>query len=106
MDSATPMNNPITERAMSKQLNPEDSRAVDLVMDGDAMRNGPLYAAVNNQMGEKMAAVGQVLHLLDNLSIQDPPPDLIARTLERIEEYQSPPMLSARTPSRVRQPRA
>jgi hypothetical protein len=71
---------------MPKQLSPEDSRAVDLVLDGESMQRGPMYAAVNNGVGERMNAAEDLLQLLDHLPAEDPPADLIRRTMQRIED--------------------
>jgi hypothetical protein len=74
---------------MRKQLSPEDSRAVDLVLDGDSMRNGPMYAAVNNGVGDRMNVAENLLQLLDNLPAEEPPADLIRRTMQRIDEAEA-----------------
>jgi hypothetical protein len=74
---------------MPKQLSPEDRRAVDLVLDGESMQRGPMYAAVNNGVGERMNAAERLLQLLDYLPAEEPPPDLVRRTMQRIEEAES-----------------
>jgi hypothetical protein len=71
------------------QLNDDDRLAVDWLLD---RRNGSLSgnggageAAAPGQYGNRIGAAQSLLQLLDLLPGGDPPEDLLARTLRRIE---------------------
>jgi hypothetical protein len=75
-----------------------DGHAVDLYLDrgqSSAVREGgPGYAASSGQVSQRVRQVETLLNLLDELPVEEPPSDLLARTLERIEEI-SPHGLAA-----------
>lgn len=71
---------------MPKQLKPEDQRAVDLVMDRESVGTGAMYASVTNGMGERIERVEKIMHLLDQMPVDEPPADLTRRTLEHIQQ--------------------
>lgn len=75
-------------------LSPEDRRAVDAIL-----MNGLLYnptsttamAADSDDLGGRIKQVAKILHLLDAMPTEDPPDNLVARTLRRIDEEPPPP---------------
>jgi hypothetical protein len=111
---------------MAKKLGHEDGRAVDLLLNGElTMRsngsgggtgNGGNGAAsddgsaavVSRGQGNfrsRLESVERVLRLLDEMPSADPPSDLAARTLRRIDEARLAPA-SAATRGRSSQPHA
>lgn len=70
---------------MSKQLSPQDMRAVDLVLDRQSAQDGPQYADVHNGLGKRMRATEKLLSALKHLTVSPPPPDLLKRTRQRIK---------------------
>jgi hypothetical protein len=79
---------------MSQRLGDEDRHAVDLLLDKTAtVGTTTMYAAPGNDGFEKrLNSVASILKLLGQMPAVDPPADLIARTMRRIEEraYQAP----------------
>ena len=91
---------------MNVKLRDEDRRAVDLLLDraatgqgvrppaagnGDGNGNGhartlaSAFAAVNTDVHSRLPAVQKVLQILDMLPAEEPPRDLVARTLHRVD---------------------
>jgi hypothetical protein len=73
-----------------KKLRTDDSRAVDLLLDRShcAKQTGRgVFAspAVEPAVRKRLGNVERLLHLLDASVAPDPPHDLVARTLRRIE---------------------
>ena len=73
----------MTGETMARQLRPEDRDAVDLLL--DRSRSAVGFAAEANVDPAALKTVGAVLHLLDNLPSAEPPADLLARTLQRVD---------------------
>src|SRR5687767_11991928 len=82
---------------MLMRLSDEDGRAVDLLLDrpvteGDGNGNGGSHyvataaAAADIQVQGRITAASRVIQLLDNLDAPAPSPDLVQRTLRKIEE--------------------
>jgi len=80
---------------MTVQLTDQDRRVVDLLMDrtsgtgnGNGNHNGAGRAvpAVGGEFAVRLQAVENMLQLLDHVPVSEPPSDLVARTMRRIEE--------------------
>jgi len=71
---------------MKSKLTDEDRRALDLILDrgNAAAASGPLYAAADEPMSKRIPKIQKVLQLLDALPVEEPPQDLVARTLKYI----------------------
>jgi hypothetical protein len=80
---------------MRTRLDNEDRRAVDLLLErasgiGDTPPVELLFKApVIGNFERRIDAVDKLLELLDNMPADDPPPDLVGRTLQRISEVES-----------------
>lgn len=82
-------------------LSDSDSRAVDLLLnrrkptaaDGDEK---PTAALDDGELQARLAKVGDLLSLLKELPAEDPPMDLVGKTMERIEH--APPSPELRLP--------
>ena len=78
---------------MIPRLRDEDRLAVDLLLDraaGAGNGNGHAgFTPVNGAVHERLAAVESVLHGLDLLPVDEPPADLMARTMRRVEAVSS-----------------
>jgi hypothetical protein len=92
---------------MTPRLRDEDRLAVDLLLDqavteaGNGLGNGHVptgFTQVNGAVQERLAAVEKVLHVLDLLPAEEPPADLMGRTMRRLEAE------SARDPAALRPP--
>jgi hypothetical protein len=73
---------------MKPKLKDEDRRALDLLLDRSptaAGRSAPVFAAADAGVRDRLPRVQKVLHLLDALPADEPPKDLVARTMEFIE---------------------
>ena len=74
---------------MTKRLGDSDRRAVDLLLDqavdGGGDGNGGYVVHAQPALGPGVPGVQRVLSLLDLLPEEEPPADLIARTMARIE---------------------
>jgi len=78
---------------MMPKLRNEDRLAVDLLLDravassaGNGADHGQSgFTPVNGAVSEQVAHVGAVLRVLDMMPVEEPPADLIARTLRRVE---------------------
>ena len=81
---------------MNLTLHPDDRRVIDLLLDrshaaaaSDAQGNGKaqtLFAAADPSLAQRLARAQMLLRLLDELGAVDPAPDLLARTLRRVEQ--------------------
>jgi hypothetical protein len=78
---------------MRTRLDTEDRRAVDLLLErangiGDTPAVEQLFKApVLGNFEKRIDAVDRVLELLGNMPAEDPPADLVSRTLQRIAEF-------------------
>jgi hypothetical protein len=77
--------------AMKVKLREEDRRALDLLLDRSPTAAGktagtPVYAAVDGHIRERVVHIEKVLNILDVLPAGDPPRDLLARTLQFVEQ--------------------
>lgn len=72
---------------MTKRLGESDRRAVDLLLDRStgAAGDGSYVAHAQAATEPGIQAVQRVLNLLERLPAEEPPADLIARTLARID---------------------
>lgn len=80
---------------MTPRLRNEDRLAVDLLLDravtgaGNGSGNGHGHAKgftpVTGAVHERVGAVEKVLHVLDMFPVDDPPADLAARTMRRVD---------------------
>ncbi len=70
-------------------LSADDCQAVDLVLDHANGHSGADSNAVKKHSAtvspKRVAAVTRLLHLLNEVPVADPPADLIARTMARID---------------------
>ena len=81
------------------RLRDEDRLAVDLLLDRAASGNGRTgFTPVNAGAQGQLAKVQSVLKVLDMLPADEPPADLVARTLRRLDAE------SAHDPSALRLP--
>ena len=90
------------------RLRDEDRLAVDLLLDravtgsnGGGNGNGQSpngFAPVSGAVPEQLDKVQSLLRVLDMLPAEDPPADLLARTMRRVEEQ------AAQHPSALRPP--
>ena len=77
---------------MRTQLNNEDRRAIDLLLErasgiGDTPAVEQLFRApVVGNFERRIDAVDKILELLDQMPAEEPPADLVNRTLQRIHE--------------------
>jgi hypothetical protein len=83
---------------MTVQLSDQDRRVVDLLMDrasgagngnghnGDGRAAGMAFSPVGGAFASRIQAVEGMLQLLDHVPVSEPPADLVARTMRRIEE--------------------
>jgi hypothetical protein len=91
---------------MMPRLRDEDRLAVDLLLDRAASGsngngNGHSttgFTAVNNAVSEQVGKVQALLHVLDTLPADEPPTDLVARTMRRVDAQ------SAQDPAALRPP--
>lgn len=79
---------------MSATLSHEDRQAVDLLLDRSATAGtgAPVFASAAPGMGERVARVQKLLHLLDAMPQVEPPKDLVGRTLRFIDEAEQQPL--------------
>jgi hypothetical protein len=74
---------------MKAKLQDGDRRALDLLLDRSPTaatgKSGSVYVAAATGVRERIPHVQKVLQLLDALPAMDPPKDLVARTLEFID---------------------
>ena len=90
---------------MNVRLRQDDAAAVDLLLDravsargngngGNGDGNGAMFVSTNHAgvATDRLAAVERVLHVLDAMPNGDPSPDLLQRTLQRIDAGVSSPM--------------
>ena len=68
------------------RLRTDDRKAVDLALDRSTARQGApaIYAAADGALRERVAGVETLLHILDCWNADEPPRDLLERTLERV----------------------
>jgi hypothetical protein len=76
---------------MNLTLHEEDRQAVDLLLDGAAAIMGSgngnqvVYAVTDASLGERVARTQKLVQLLDALPQDEPPADLLDRTLRLVE---------------------
>jgi hypothetical protein len=71
---------------MNRTFSDEDRRAVDLFLDqGAGAAKGGVTKVVPLVSQKRMASVLKILALLDELPAQDPPPNLVEKTMRRID---------------------
>jgi len=98
---------------MSSRLRDEDRRAVDLLLDRAASGSGAgngngnghagrhvaaAFTPVSGDVQTRLPAVQKVLQMLDMLPAEEPPQDLLNRTLRRVDAE------TAKHPSTLRAP--
>lgn len=66
-----------------RTLSPDDRRAVDVVLDHAGMSS--VTKITTGVPPQRIAAVTRLLHLLSAMPEVEPPRDLVARTMERID---------------------
>lgn len=76
---------------MSFQLSDDDRRAVDLLLDRSPTASGngnshALFAAADGVPQERIRGVEKILQVLEMMPPAEPPVDLLARTLQRLDE--------------------
>jgi hypothetical protein len=73
---------------MNMRLADQDRQALDLMLDqgvtADDRQTGFVATPRTDEMRERIAAVGQVLSLLGQMPAENPPSDLVAKTMRRI----------------------
>jgi hypothetical protein len=70
-------------KAMSRKLSDEDRRAVDLLLDYGHGGITKMAAAVSQK---RLSAAERVFKLIGQLPAEEPPLDLVARTMRRIDQ--------------------
>jgi hypothetical protein len=74
---------------MSPRLSNDDSCAVDLLLDREAVTateiNSCFSVGPSQVLQERLTRVEALLHVLDNYRAAEPSGDLVARTLERCD---------------------
>lgn len=84
-------------KVMVKRLSDDDRRAVDLLLErpngvGDTPSVEQLFRApVQGSFERRLEAAEKLLSLLDEMPTEEPPPQLVARTLQRIRELELEP---------------
>ena len=88
---------------MIPRLRDEDRLAVDLLLDraANAGNGSAGFTPVHGAVHERLTAVESVLHGLDLLPVDEPPADLMARTMRRVEAVSSS---SSREPAQMLPP--
>jgi len=69
---------------MTKKLCDADRRAVDLVLDRSLPDNAGVFVQ-QNVPPHRVRSVEKILSLLQHLPVEEPPPDLVSRTLRRVD---------------------
>ncbi|HEX8523495.1 MAG TPA: hypothetical protein VF669_14675 [Tepidisphaeraceae bacterium] len=82
---------------MTRKLNAEDRQAVDLVMDRATAAQGDGVVAMATAQ-PRVQSVEKILNVLANMPAIEPPADLMARTLRRIEQTAAQPMEARQIP--------
>ena len=90
---------------MNVRLRQDDAAAVDLLLDravsargngngGSGNGQAAMFVATNHDgvATDRLAAVERVLHVLDAMPNSDPSPDLLQRTLQRVDAGSAAPM--------------
>ncbi len=93
---------------MSGKLHAEDARIVDMLLDSGNFATDAstpqAFSHAPEMFNIRFVKAEKVLRLLDELPVVDPPPNLIARTFDRIDEatepHHAPPSTSAETQQR------
>jgi hypothetical protein len=72
---------------MTKKLKEADRLAVDMLLDSSAVASSSSgYAApANAASNDRVDAASRMLRMLDAMPMMDPPADLMAKTMRRIE---------------------
>jgi hypothetical protein len=71
---------------LKKKLQTQDSQAVDLLLDGQAVSltdSGVFVKSVDVEP-QRVQTVKQILNLLKQLPTEDPPTDLVGKTIRRV----------------------
>ena len=77
-------------RIMSRKLTDEDRRAVDLFLDqGAEATNDAVTKVVPLVSQKRMSAVLKTLAMLDDMPVEEPPANLIEKTMRRIDSATS-----------------
>jgi hypothetical protein len=82
---------------LMKRLKTEDRHAVDLLLERPDGSGAPglvemVFARpVKGKFEDRLEAAERVLNLLDHLPVEEPPANLISRTMQRIEQAQLEP---------------
>jgi len=77
------------KKIMASKLSDDDSRAVDLVLDRSSAASQPAPAGVYmapQVQPRRAQAVEKILAVLSAYQAEEPPADLVARTMRRIDE--------------------
>jgi len=74
---------------MARKLSHEDSRAIDLLLDRNgqdgAVAGSSTLKSVRMNMKSRLRAADRLLRILGQMPAAEPPPDLVLRTLQRID---------------------
>lgn len=76
---------------MTMRIVEQDRQAIDLMLDhgttGDGARTSGFVAPPSSdELRHRVAGIGRILSLLGETPAESPPPDLVARTLRRIDQ--------------------
>jgi hypothetical protein len=75
---------------MTRKLSDEDSRAVDLLLDhGTGMGNDGITRVAPHVSQKRLAAAEKLLKLVGQMPTEEPPDDLVAKTMRRIDRASS-----------------
>jgi hypothetical protein len=80
---------------MATRLSNDDRRAIDLLLDKATSAQSSFTSATETVDTTRVQAVEKILHLLDGYEAAEPPADLVARTLKRIESAEAQPQTAA-----------
>ena len=81
---------------MARRLSSEDRRAIDLLLDKASAASASTFANTTETVDTmRVQAVEKILHLLDSYEPAEPPQDLAARTMKRIETAEAQPNTAA-----------
>jgi hypothetical protein len=70
---------------MSRKLTEEDRRAVDLLLDHGGANHGGVTRVARAVSQGRLKAAERVLKLVGQMPAEDPPANLVARTMARID---------------------
>ena len=80
---------------MAIRLSNQDRRAIDLLLDKATAAHTTFTSTTEAVDTIRVQVVEKILHLLDGYEPAEPPADLVARTMKRIETAETQPQPAA-----------